>query len=77
MAVSLGPGTRDSFLQRLYLDEHLLEQQDTKKPEGTGNDCRQAQLGQITDELQRRQEQEQGTARAPCPGRPHRGREHT
>ena len=43
-----------AVLQCLYLDKHLLEQQNTKKLYGTKNNCMHVQLGQILDQRYRR-----------------------
>ena len=43
------PGPFAAVLQCLHLDTPLLEQQNTKKPYGTKNNCMNAQLGQIMD----------------------------
>ena len=48
-------GTWDPLLQclHLHLDKHLLEQQNTKKLQGTKNHCIHAQLGQIMNKIQK------------------------
>ena len=42
-------GTWDPLLQCLLLSKPLLQQQNTKKPHGTKNNCMPVQLGQILD----------------------------
>ena len=48
-------GTWDPLLQCLHLDTRLLGQQNTKKLQGTKNNCVHAQLGQILDKIQKDQ----------------------
>ena len=80
-------GTWDPLLQCLHLDKPLLQQQNTKKLQGTKNNCLCVQLGQIMDKIQKDQkkkektqlpllksrEQKQGTAHAPCTQHHQRG----
>ena len=48
-------GTWDPLLPCLYLDNRLLELQNTKELKGTKNNCTPAQLGQILDKIQKDQ----------------------
>ena len=73
-------GARDPLLQRLHLDKHLLQQQNTKKLQGSKNNCVHVQKDQKTKRpktqlpLLKSRQQKQGPEHAPLPPctQPHR-----